>query len=361
MAQLKDYAERNTEIQKEDFLQQQREKGLGHIEEKGGGFGFLSKNMLMEKFRDRKKTTDFVTRTKYYFEDATVMQAKAQRYRNLADNDGDIAAHAARYSNHSAGKRKKAANAAADAFDHAAALEEQYRADMQSQDSMTQFRRKKEIMEARLLGMKKAAEVKSTSKENETYRILKAEISCLAILKEQAQELTKQEQDEEAKAQLLAEVRKVGKDLAAAEKKMASVMPSPQKQWMNQVYSETKVKAQYEQWKQVNPDLTEEDTRINMILQQFGTEILKPEYTRALQALEKNGMYDKPGQPYKYEDGDNSRFFTFAIRAVMKDEHGQPINKTELEKDRHNKDWVRAIQTGDVELKNRLLSPSSYL
>ena len=39
----------------------------------------------------------------------------------------------------------------------------------------------------------------------------------------------------------------------------------------------------------------------------------------------------------------------------MKDEHGQPINQTELEKDRHNKDWVRAIQTGDVELKNRVL------
>ncbi len=66
-------------------------------------------------------------------------------------------------------------------------------------------------------------------------------------------------------------------------------------------------------------------------------------------------MYDKPGKPYKYESGDNSRFFTFVIRAVMKDEHGQPINQTELEKDRHNRDWVRAIQTGDVELKNRVL------
>ena len=355
MAQLKDYAERNTEIQKEDFLQQQREKGLGHIEEKGGGFGFLSKDMLMEKFRDRKKTTDFATRTKYYFEDATVMQAKAQRYRNLADNGRDIEAHANRFGNRSARKRKKSAVAAADAFDHAAALEEQYRSQMQEQDSVTQFQQKKEIMEARLLGMKKAAEVKSTSQENETYRMLKAEISCLSILKEQGQELEKQEQNAQQKEQLRAEIKKVRKDLVKAQQKLSGVMPSPQKQWMNQVYSETKVKAQYEQWKQVNPDLTEEDTRINMVLQQFGTEILKPEYTRALQALEKNGMYQKKGKPYEYEEGDNSRFFTFAIRAVMKDEHGQPINQTELEKDRHNKDWVRAIQTGDVELKNRVL------
>lgn len=61
-------------------------------------------------------------RTKYYFEDATVMQAKAQRYRNLADNGRDIEAHANRFGNRSARKRKKSAVAAADAFDHAAAL-----------------------------------------------------------------------------------------------------------------------------------------------------------------------------------------------------------------------------------------------
>lgn len=355
MAQFENYKNLATEEQKTEFLNQQRQKGLGHIEEQGNGFGFLSKDLLEERFRERKRATSFADRTKYYFEDATVMQAKAQRYRNLADNGRDIEAYANRFGNRSARKRKKSAVAAADAFDHAAALEEQYRSQMQEQDSVTQFQQKKEIMEARLLGMKKAAEVKSTSQENETYRMLKAEISCLSILKEQGQELEKQEQNAQQKEQLRAEIKKVRKDLVKAQQKLSRVMPSPQKQWMNQVYSETKVKAQYEQWKQVNPDLTEEDTRVNMILQQFGMEVLKPEYTRALQALENNGMYQKEGKPYKYEAGDNSRFCAFAIRAVMMDEHGQPINKTELEKDRHNKEWLRALQTGDVELKNRVL------
>lgn len=344
---------------KQDFYNQQKEKGLGDLQEKGGGFGFLSKEMLNEEFQNRKKTTEFKDRTKYYFEDEDMMKAKAERYRRLVDDGTDIETHAARFSNHSAGKRKKAATAAANAFDQAAQLEKSYREQMIKPDSLGEFQQKKAIMEARLLGMKKAAEVKSTSKENETYRVLKAEISCLSILKEQAQVLSEEESNEDLKKELLKEIRKVNKDLAAAQKKMAKIHPTPQKQWMDQLYSREKLSAQLDKWKENSPDVTVEDLRFDLVLLNFYKEPQKDEFTEALQAVEKqeNPVFKnlENDSPYIYEKGKESRELAFGIRAVLKDEEGNPINKEELKKQEQNNDWLKAIKEGDVELKNKVI------
>ncbi len=349
MAQFQDYA-KITEEQKEEFYRQQKEKGLGNVEERGGGFDFLSVDLLNEKFQTRKNTTDFAARTKYYFEDADMMQAKAERYRNLADNGRDIEAHARCFSNHSAGKRKKAANAAADAFDHAAELEENYREQMGSLDPLTRFQRKKEIMEARLLGMKKAAEVKSTSKENETYRMLKAEISCISILKEQAEELLKDESSTERIMALKDEIEKLSGDLVAAEQKLEKIIPSPVKQWKEHFFSGDRVQPKFEEWKNENPALTKEDARINLILHTLHKDVYSEDFEKALKNLEKNKMYEN----YTVQKAGVGRM-CFAMKPVLRDEQGRPINSEELRKDQHNQRWMSALSEGNIEEKNKVL------
>lgn len=348
MAQFQEYTAAKTEEQREEFLQRQMEKKLDLNRNAGGEFGPSAAEYL-DQLKERKKTTTFAERTKYYFLDCGVMEAKAARYRALANDGTDIEAYAARYSNHSAGKRKKAALAAADAFEKAAELEDLYQ-DQTGVDSLTKLAQKRAIMEARLLGMKKAAEVKSTSKENEAYRVAKAEISCYSVLKEQAQELIKAAQNEKTKEDLRKELRGIMKELSKAEKEMRRVLPDGAARW-HSLFTEDKAEAAFAQAKEINEDITKEDVKVLLKMQALTSEIGRPEYEEALHAVEKNQLY--PG--YKYKEQSLSRWLSFGLRTVLRDQNGLPIDKKALENEQHNKQWLKALKEGDVEAKNKIL------
>lgn len=348
MAQYEDYKEKNREV----FLQEQRTKGLEKEGRVGGHFDFTQKE-LSKRFIEREEAGDYETRTRYYFQDAGVMEAKAERYRNLADHGTDIDTHANRYSNHSANKRKKSARKAAEAFEKAANLERLY-AEEQS-DPLTTFFHREEIMNARLEGMKKAAEVKSRSKENEKYRVLKARLSCLAVLKEQAAELKRDARRNKDMAEALeAERARITAEIDEVEAELKRLVPSKEKQWESNIGIPDLVDSKVKEWKKINPAMDRDTAEMAMRIKEMSKEIYRPEYMDALRGLERNKLY--PG--YKADRGDLSRFLSFPLRRILRDSHGLPINAEEQKKAEHNEKWLKALREGNSELKNQVLLES---
>ena len=123
MGKFEEYNELDNDVQRKRFALRESTKKLDATSTISGPYDqtFVE---LRDHFNDRLQNSTYLERTKYYFESAGIMEAKAKRYRKLADDGRDITAYANQYGNHSARKRKKSANAAADAFDKAALLEE---------------------------------------------------------------------------------------------------------------------------------------------------------------------------------------------------------------------------------------------
>lgn len=343
MAQYEEYLkERNT------LLQDQRNRKLEKEGQISSDFD-LTAEELKNRFETREKQGSFADRTRYYFEDAVAMEAKALRYHNLADNGADMDAYASRYSYHSAGKRKKSAKKAADAFQRAADLERTYA--NENVDALTKFRHREEIMKARLEGMKAAAEVKSRSKENEAYRVLKAKISCLTLLKEQAKELRASTNDERMSATLKKEWERISEELGEAETEMKKMVPSKTKQWEEAIGIPGSLKERLKAFRQVDPEYTEEEAANLIRLKELGKEYRRPDLQDAVTELQRNRLYGDQ----KIEDGDKTRFMAFPLRTVLRDKNGLPINQEELKKAEHNKRWIEALKEGNAEKKNAVL------
>ncbi len=339
------------EYQKKDrnvFLQEESKKLLRKEDQLGGDFDYTAEE-LKEHFLERQNEGDIKARTKYYFEEDELMTAKAARYRNLATREVDLIDYSRQYSNHSASKRRKSARKAADSFDKAARLQRRYAED--KADSVNQLKHKEEIIRARLEGMQNAAEVKSKSKENESFRKLKAKVSCLTILKEQADSLYENERKEDLKQKLGKEIQRIGKELQKAQDDITKLIPPVTKQWEKANGIPDKVAANCKIYRRKNPEMDMASAEVLMRMKAISKETTQPGSLKALSDLESNGMY--PG--YKYKDGDLTRFLQVGFIPVLRDENGLPLNAAEQKKADHNKGWIDALSSGDVEKKNKLL------
>ncbi len=316
MAQYEEYKKN-----RETYLQEQRQKGLS-IGEQIGAEADLTAKELQRRFGEREKVGTFRDRAKYFFEDVQVMEAKAARYRNLVAQGNDLEQYAATYSYHSAGKRKRSANKAADAFERAAELEKKY-ADDRSKDSLPRFTHKEEVMRMRLIAMERVAEVKSRSKENEMYRKQKAKLSCLTALREQAKLLLNIERKEEIKEALKEELTRIEGELSDARKEMEKLAPSVEKQWTQALGGTEQVKETCKALKQDHPDATEEDAEALMRVKKLA-----------------------------------GAAHSFPMRVVLRDARGLPINLSEQKKEEHNRKWQRALSTGNVEEQHQVLAES---
>lgn len=350
MGKFEEYNLKTTERGRNAFLTGEKNKKLESNRGISGAFD-LGFGEVKDILNERMQNTTYLERTKYYFEDAGVMEAKAERYRKLADDGTDITEYARQYGNHSARKRKRSANAAADAFDRAASLEIEYKQQKADMNSLEKFLKKKEIMNERLTGMKKAAEVKSTSKENESYRILKAQISCLTILKDEADHLVEQENNDEIIDQLNVEIFNLEKDLFVAQNQMEKLIPSPVRQWEDSICTKSAIKEVIKAEKLNKPDINEESARMLLKLRTIYSDFVKPETKQVIEDLKKNKLYNSNN----LDEGDISRFMSVGMRTVLKDKNGLPINKKELEKENHNKRWLKILSLGDVSEKNKTL------
>lgn len=339
------------EYQKKDrdvFLQKERTTLLEKEGQFGGDFDYTGEE-LKEHFLERQNEGDIKARTKYYFEEDGLMTAKATRYRNLATRGVDLTEYSQKYNNHSASKRRKSARKAADSFDKVARLEKRYAGE--KVDSVNQLKHKEEIIRARLEGMQNAAEVKSRSKENEAYRKLKAKVSCLTILKEQADSIYKNERKEDLKQKLNIEISRIENELQKAQDDITKLIPPVTKQWEKANGIPDQVAANLKIYKRKNPAMKMESAEILMRMKAISKETTQPGCMKALDDLETNGMY--PG--YKADSKDLTRFLQVGFIPVLRDKNGLPLNAAEQKKADHNKDWLDALSKGDVEKKNKVL------
>ena len=357
MPKFDDYVNIKRETDKDLFLHNEKMRRFGS-EEISSDYD-LSFEQLNEHFAEREETGSFQDRTKYYFQDAEVMEAKAARYRSIANpasmrDKTDMDMFSSKYKNHSARKRKRSAGQASEAFMKAAKLENKYKGDFEQGSKATsvdKLKHRKEIMKVRLEGMTKAAAVKSTSKENENYRVLKANISCHRILREQAKELLKNETNEKQKNVLEGELSKIEEKLSEYENAMKEMIPPVSKQWEKGLGFPEELDKKTEELQAQNEDINSEDAEVLIKMRSMNSYATDQKYNDVLENLELNGMY----KGYKARPGDVGRMLTAGLKTVLKDKNGLPVNKVEALKEKENQEWLDALSKGNVEKKNKVL------
>ena len=354
MSKFAEYKEKGKDAFIEAENTKQLEKEVDDGLKVGGDFDYSGQE-LQEHLLERKNEGDVKERTKYYFEEQGIMTAKATRYRTLATQGDAITRYSRRYTNHSASKRKKSARKAAAAFENVARLEQQYASE--DADSVTALKHKEEIIRARLEGMKKAAEVKSRSKKNEAYRKLKAQVSCLTILKEQADNLWLNEKNTELKKQLKVEITRIDKELQKANDDITKMVPSAVSQWEKEIGIPDKVSSNLKIYRRLNPECDEESAETIMRMKNLSLELQSYCKQEILDRIKATGVFPN----FRGNQGDYSRFLQFNLLPVLRDKNGRPINAAEQKKAEHNQKWIDAVtnkdnKTDKAEIKEKVNS-----
>lgn len=327
----------------------QKNKGLGdmeHLQE-----GVKTRDFVEENIRMKMVNTTFTERCDYYFQDANYMESKVLRYRSLArDDNGDVRKFAENHTNRSLDKRKDAATAAANHFEKAMKLERKLNQNNQKDMSQPEiYEARDAIMRERMEGMIKAARVKSTSKEDEEFRIAKARLSCLTILKEQAEHLRTKATERyfnKIEANLTKEIEKERKSLSKSTSNVNS-------KWMDSLDCNDKESLKRELRESGNQHATIEDVKISHMFQVMSAERLRPEYVQAQELANKNKTFNK--------NIDNRRDSLLApTYLIRRDKNGKPINKEELKKEQWNKKWLEACSDPAKSFEKKRMIKESF-
>jgi len=325
----------------EEVYNKEKNKGLGEdVEDKTNSFSYVQEKQYL-----KEANSTFAERTEYYFKDAKYMESKVARYRSLAaDNGGEIEAFAKKHSNRSARKRKKKAKAAAVSFDKARQLEETYKqknGDMNlSGEDM--FKARQEIMKARMEGMINAAKVKATSKEDEKFRIAKAQYSCLTALRDQIEHLRIDVKGKDVFFD--SEQEKLETELKSA-KKALKKYGNIKAKWMEAQGGNDTENLKKELKETGNPYATIDDLKLSHLYNGFAKEYERPEYRETAEIANKHGAFGNIGT--------RRDELTAPICMVKRDIHGNPINKEEIKKEEWNKKWLEAVKDPNKVLERK--------
>ncbi len=333
---------------------EQRERGLGDNPEAPE----LAAENIRMNLQLRMQQTSFKERTDYYFADSKYMEAKAQRYRALADDkNGELKAFAAKhkYGKVDAKKRKKAALKAAENFEKAKKLEEKHEKDKTKKgykppSPLQEYKYRNEVMRIRMEGMIAAAKVKATSEKNENYRIAKAKLSCLTVLYDQAKHLHQGKSKDFDKIEM-----GLLKEMAAAEKdlrKYGAVAKWEEKLGINDPAYLAKKKEELSK-ESGRKDLTEEDVRLHLQCRALTGESYDPKLRNLLkEANEKNY--------FGTTDSDRADMLISVTNVVYKDQQGKPINKVEQKKQEWNQKWFDALRDPERETESKMMVLEAY-
>ena len=322
----------NTQEESEQLYQStynvEKETGLGANVEAPE----VSAEYITEQFQERIEQSEFEERTQYYFEDSRYMEAKAERYRALADDENnEVAVFAEQHTYRSAKKRKKKAKEAAAAFKKAQKIEEKLNKDREKNgDSgispLQQYWNRNEIMRARMEGMIAAAKVKATNKNNEEYRIAKAKLSCLTLLLDQAKNL----QDEASQEKFQKIQKNLEGEIAGATETLKKYS---QDIWKDRVgVNEPGILDKLKKEKK-NDELRIEEVEASLMLSSMGSDFTRPEYVEA--AKHTKEVFGTKPTARKDE-------IVSMIYYVKRDKNGKPLNKEELKKEKWNNEWLKA-------------------
>ena len=152
MGKLEEYAKKENKYERYELYDEEKEKGISYQNNTDPMFV----TDLNDQFQKRiQKETTFEERTRYYFEDYNLLDAKVQRYRNMAADRQALDKFSETHNNHKASDRKDYAKDAAANFEKAAKLALNFDAEKTKGFALYQHREK--IMRLRMKGMEKAA------------------------------------------------------------------------------------------------------------------------------------------------------------------------------------------------------------
>ena len=267
----------------------------------------------------------------YYFVSADLLEAKAERYKKMSeDENGDVAKFAKTHKNRSARKRKKSAAAAAKKFRAAEELAKETKSSMEGENLYTH---ETAIMKLRLEARIEAAKAKAGSAEEEKYRIAKAKYSSTSVLLNQVNDILRGSKHANNK-NLLAERAKLEKQLERQRKELQSTMPDSKECWEKTAVSKDSVAKKLKEYrKKYNPDINEEDIKLSMYYQTF----LKAGEAEQKYIEKKirsgHGVYGDDG-------GDQDRIYRSMCENFYMDKHGRPLTAADAEIARKNRKWI---------------------
>ena len=327
---------------KEVFIDKKKTIDLGS--EEGYDLRHSSSENLRTSLQERTDSTSYADRTEYYFASQDLLEAKVDKYSRMgADEGGAISDFAKMHDNHSARKRKHYSKDAASSFKKALDQENKFNEEGKSPADI--YKNRAKIMGYRLDGMKKAAKAKSTSPENEAYRVAKATISCYTELKSQLQNLLGATGGAEYEKIL----KKLDKEIDDAEKTLLKHTKSVEEKWKegNGLDDPKVVAAKLAEQRKDNPDFTEDALVVMTYMNQFVAESNRPEFLSAVTESQRKGVFRK------YPGGAADRLNMFVCHYIKRDANGQPINKEEQEKEEWNHKWLEAISDETKEAERR--------
>ncbi len=262
---LLNYAERQQE-------QQEKDRRLPGVDD---AKYLMDAEQLRDYYEERNRDTEdnsFRIRTKYYFEDFNRADAKAHRYRALADNEEMVNDYAQRHGGRRAYKRKGDAGKAAKKFREMQRLMANQMS--QNQDDLTplqKYYRREEVMRLRMEGMIAAAQLKSKP-GNMHHLVARAEYSCFMILKDQLTHLINEQQSRQDQRKLRRKLDTVNEKLDTLFKDLKKYTPSVQKQWQENQFNNIQYETAHRQYQaqcSINVLVSKETSSTLFHLQKF--------------------------------------------------------------------------------------------
>lgn len=348
MGKFEEYAKKENKYQRYEFYDEEKEKGISSQNSTDP----LFVTDLTDQFQKRiQKETTFEERTRYYFEDYNLLDAKVERYRNMAADGQALEKYAQTHTNHKAKDRKGYAKDAAANFEKAAKLALNFDAEKTKGFALYQHREK--IMRLRMKGMEKAAMAKSKDAEDETYRKLKGKLSCLSILKDQLEVLS---QDQKLTPKEINQFRdervKLEKELEGVKNDLMTKIPSPVQQWERaQGIDDASIKRNLPTIKRQYPYTNVDAEKYLGIIQYYANEKKRSEYTTNYANMVRNKTFPSLTDSV----GQLDRVLAHPCRMVLRDGQGNPINAAELKKDQWNKKWLKAAGDNDKATMHKML------
>ena len=322
-----------------EMVEAEKNAGLGE----GAEAPDMSSSYINDKIQRRMTQTTFKERTDHYFKNADYLDAKVQRYANIADDfSGEVESFAEKHTNRSAKKRKQKAAKAAECFDKARRLEEKMPEDAGT--PLDTYKAREQVMRLRMEGMINAAKVKSTSADNEEYRIAKAKLSCLSILYDQAIHLREKESKDFDKIQT-----NLKKEIADAQKALKKYDKNSA-QWREALgINKESIKKDLKEAN--NPYATEDSAVCARMLNSMAVEFMRPEYVEAQKHSEEVfGM-----------KMNNRRDPLIAVTySIKRDKQGTPISKEEKKKEEWNNRWLKACSDPKMKTERKKMIAEAY-
>jgi hypothetical protein len=325
----------NTSVMKgmPDALLKDSEKKVSKLEKSDEDESYFDAEQLREYLEKRfSDESGFAERTKYYFQEYEKTYNKQLEYKQLSESSNDtLDLYYNRYRNNYADKRKASAGEASKYYGQMASRIAMYQKDDEKNlSNLEKYERKEKIMELRLNGMLKAAEVRSKSEEHEDYLKGRAKLSCAMVLKDQLEHYLTREDDQ--------------KYYKSFEKKLADINKQ-----ISDVYMEVQKSAPKTQdlWR-MEKGIDEQAIAARKTRAKMDGATIDTESANLLLNLEK----------IKADAGDSQ----WPVQIVLRDNQGACINKAEAQ----TKEWnekldsgiTKEIQNEAIERFNKLKAPT---